>query len=304
LKTSLHTLSASLVTGYIFFYYSELVFWARPRPEDSLLNWVQTWLAYSLMAFLFLAAVHTFHARSLPAVFLCGAFFGWLGEGVLVQTAYEDLPLSLSFTGLAWHALISVLAGWYGLQKALRHGLRQSLLAALFTGLFVWFWGVCWLYEEPQTSVTPGVFAVYHLVASLPLMASLSLVPKIFARPFAPSRWTVWIVGGLFLALFVIGAVPAAPLAAVILPALMILLYAGLRRNRLRESRQSVLEMLAQPAPRRHYLTILLIPLIASALYSIYWLTGLRLPTNWVVYLVTTPAGFIRFGWSLWKVWR
>jgi hypothetical protein len=42
-----------LVTGYILFYYSELVFWARVKPTDSLPEWTSTWLAYSLLVFVF-----------------------------------------------------------------------------------------------------------------------------------------------------------------------------------------------------------------------------------------------------------
>ena len=97
-----------LATGYILFYYSELVFWARAKPTDSLPNWISTWLAYSLLAFVFLAIVARFRVHTIWALFLAGAVFGWMTEGIVVQTTYEDLPLSLSFTGLAWHALISI----------------------------------------------------------------------------------------------------------------------------------------------------------------------------------------------------
>jgi hypothetical protein len=49
-----------LSTGYIFVYFSEHLFWARLCPDDSLM--------------------------------------GWLAEKLVVQTAYEMLPLSISFT--------------------------------------------------------------------------------------------------------------------------------------------------------------------------------------------------------------
>ena len=97
-----------LSTGYIFVYFSEHLFWARIRPEDSLKNWTSAWMAYSLMAFVFLAIVSHFNIKNIWALFLAGAVFGWLAEGVVVQTTYEMLPLSISFTGLAWHALLTV----------------------------------------------------------------------------------------------------------------------------------------------------------------------------------------------------
>lgn len=97
-----------LATGYILFFYSELVFWVRVQPVDTLPGRISAWLAYSLLAFVFLTILMRFRVRTVWALFLAGAVFGWMTEGIVVQTAYEDLPFSLSFTGLAWHALISV----------------------------------------------------------------------------------------------------------------------------------------------------------------------------------------------------
>jgi hypothetical protein len=94
-----------LAAGYILFFYSELVFWARVQPTDTLPNWISTWLAYSLLAFVFVTIVARFRVHTIWALFLASAVFGWMTEGIVVQTAYEDLPLSLSFTGLAWHAI-------------------------------------------------------------------------------------------------------------------------------------------------------------------------------------------------------
>ena len=102
----LRNLLLTLTTGYILLFYSELVFWARPRPQDSLTGWLGTWLAYSLAGYVFLAAVQYFHVRDLWSLFLCGALFGWLTEGVIVQTMYDAFPLQISWTGLAWHALL------------------------------------------------------------------------------------------------------------------------------------------------------------------------------------------------------
>jgi hypothetical protein len=303
IQNALHTLSASLTTGYIFFFFSELLFWARARPEDSLLNWLQTWLAYALMAFLFLSLVSYFRLRSLAAIFLAGAFFGWLAEGIVVQTAYENLPWSISFTGLAWHALITVLGGWYALQKALRLGLLPALIASLLAGLFSGFWGVTWIYEQ-DSPATPAAFALYSFLATLLLSIGLYLIPRVFSRPFSPSGWSVIGVFGVFLLLFVFGAVPTVPLSLLILPVLFLILWITLRRNRQLESPGDALDWLAAPIPLLNLATLWLVPLLASLFYWVYWLTGLKLPTNWVVYLATTPAGFILFFLSLWRIWH
>ncbi len=255
------------------------------------------------MAFLFLTLVANFRLRSLAAIFLAGAFFGWLAEGVVVQTAYEDLPLSLSFTGLAWHALITILGGWYAMQKALRIGLLPSLLASLITGLFWGFWGVTWIYERDQPA-SPAAFALYSFLATILLAACLYLTPRIFSRPFSPFRWSVIGVSGLFLLLFFFGAVPAAPLSLLVLPLLFLILGMTFWRNRQQESADNPLEWLGAPIPLRNIATLALMPLLASLIYGLCWLAGLSLPANWVVYLVTTPAGFILFLLSIWTIWR
>jgi len=80
-----------LTTGYIIVYYGELVFRATPEREGMTVgSIIITWLAYSVMAY----------------VFLAGAFYGWCEEGIVVQTMYGTadgpFPLSISFTRLAW----------------------------------------------------------------------------------------------------------------------------------------------------------------------------------------------------------
>ena len=100
-----------LANGYILFFFSERVFWSFWRPADNLRDFVITWLAYCLMGWMFLDLVRHFRVASFPPLFLCGAVFGWVGEGVVVDTMYGDptnpFPLSVSWTGLAWHALLT-----------------------------------------------------------------------------------------------------------------------------------------------------------------------------------------------------
>lgn len=299
----MRSIIASLSTGYIFFYFSELVFWARPKPEDNLLNWFQTWIAYSIMAFLYLSVVQKFKVRSLPALFLAGAFFGWLAEGIIVQTTYEDLPLSISFTGLAWHSLITVVLGWYGLQTALRKGLRTIIQYAVLTGIVLWFWGVTWIFEEPATVASPLVFSLYTFASTCLLAFSLFISSRSFDKPFAPSVWVIRFVAGVFILLYIMILLSGLFTALILIP-LMAILYFTLRKNAWQEPRENILEEMTGKIPFPHYAALLLIPLVSSILYAIYFEAGLKLPTNWVIYLVTTPAGFTLFGWSMYKIWK
>ena len=112
-----------LASGYILFFFSERVFWSFWRPGDTLPEFLITWFAYCLLAWIFLDLVRRFKVASFPPLFLCGAVFGWVDEGVVVDTLYGNstnpLPLSISFTGLSWHALLSVGVGWYLIGKVL-----------------------------------------------------------------------------------------------------------------------------------------------------------------------------------------
>ncbi len=220
-----------LAAGYILMFYSEHMFWAHVRADNSLSNWLMTWLVYSLSGYVFLALVSRFHVRSIWAIFLCGAVFGWLTEGVVVQTAYQDLPLSLSFTGLAWHAAISVLVGWYMVRKALQTGFRPTLVLSIIIGLIYGLWAISW-WNEPGERTTPIIeFAVFALATQVLVISAYWVYDHTIAVSFKPSRLAEMIVGMLILLYFIFVTIPAAPMAAWILPGLLLIVYLTLRRN-------------------------------------------------------------------------
>jgi hypothetical protein len=294
-----------LATGYIFVYYSEFLFWSRPRPGDSLAGWAGAWLAYSLLAFVFLTILGYFRVHSQWAIFLAGAVFGWLAEGVVVQTAYEMLPLSISFTGLAWHALITVWVGWYAVQASLHSPNRfAALKLSALIGLGAGLWAVSW-WSEPDGGVTSlAGYAAFTFVTALLAVLAYALAAWSAAEPFAPNRWIVLVVAGLFVAYFILVAVPAAPLAVVILPLLLGLAFFGLWRSRRKETGPTLLERFAAPLPLWSYAGLLALPLASVAVYALALSLDLRWQTNWVLYLVATPLGFIIFGLSLYKTVR
>ena len=295
---------ASLACGSIFMFFSELLFWARLRPGDSLPGWLGTWMLYSAMAFVFLSLVARFRIRSIWALFLAGAVFGWLTEGLIVQTAYESLPLSLSFTGLAWHALLTVWVGWYALRRALARSLRSVVLTASVIGLAYGLWSISWWVQPDGGVMEPLDFAAYTFGASLPVVCAYWLFARTGAAMKAPGRLSGWIAAGLLLIYFVFITIPAAPWAALILPLLLALVWLTLRHNRQVESGASLLDELPGSVPPWRYAGLLALPLSAAVLYSLAFMLGLRWQTHWLLYLLTTPAGFILFIVSLVKVWR
>ena len=298
-KSALQVLS----TGYIFVYFSEHLFWARVRPDDSFGGWFGAWIAYSLMAFIFLHLVTYFHVRNIWALFLAGAAFGWIGEGIVVQTAYEMLPLSISFTGLAWHALITVWVGWYAVRKSLIEPDRLSTLKlASILGFFYGLWAISW-WVEPDGGIssiwefatfslgTTGIVIIAYWLSNWSSTESL-----VFPRPIS------FLIYALVVIYFCFVTVPAAPVALLILPVLFGAVYWGLYKNRIREREGSVLNTLSGPVPGWKYFTLLALPVTGILLYAVAVALDLQWYTNWILYLITTPLGFILLGLSLYKL--
>jgi hypothetical protein len=112
-------------------------------------------------------------------------------------------------------------------------------------------------------------------------------------------------VAALFLLYFVFATVPAAPLALALLPALLGLLYFALRLNRRAEGQPDLLAVRIDPLPSLwRSLSLLALLLAAAAVYTLAFWAGLRWHTNWLLYLVTTPLGFILLFISLIKIWK
>jgi hypothetical protein len=293
-KTAILRLAHALTSGAILLVFSELFFWARPLPGMVPPEGLATYLAYVAAAYVFMMVIGAFRVRSLPALFLAGAAYGWLVEGVIVQTMYDDLPFSISFTGLAWHALISVLIGWAALPMVLRRG-RRLWTAALScgVGLAYGLWALWWWTEEPPAASLSD-FAIFSFSCTLILAIAYGLSARTPPVSFHPSRFescgALCVVGAYFLLV----AVPSRPVALAILPPLALMLWATLRRNVRCELRPDLLAWFAtQPTPRLTDLLMLgCLPLTATIVYGVAGFLGARAMTGWVLYALTVPAGF------------
>jgi hypothetical protein len=161
--------------------------------------------------------VRRFNVASFSPLFLCGAVFGWVGEGVVVDTLYGDptnpLPLSVSWTGLAWHALLSVGLGWYLLGKVLTQE-KSTRTAWLSVAVGIgWGLGAVWwpteLGKEADTSVWG--FASHAFLCSILFLLSWLILGV--ARPdwFQSSRLATIVLLGLVVAVFLTARVPTRP---------------------------------------------------------------------------------------------
>jgi len=299
---TLKQLALVLGTGYIFVYFSEHIFWARVRPDDSLGGWLGAWIAYSLMAFVFLHIVERFRIHEKWSLFLAAAIFGWLAEGVVVQTTYENLPLSISFTGLAWHALITVWIGWYAIRRALTSpaSLRTfGRFAAI--GAFYSLWAIAWWLEPDGGIATLAEFSAYIFSITFLVALAYALVNWGASEPFRPNDWVTRLVYAAFLAYFAFVTVPAAPISLILLPLLLGLSAYGLHRHRPTDETASLITTLHGRIHPLNILTIFALPLTAVAFYALALSLNLQWHTNWLLYLIATPLGFILFGVGMFK---
>ena len=302
---ALKSLLFVLSTGYIFVYFSEHLFWSRVRPGDSPADWAETWIAYSLMAFVFIALVSYFRVKNIWALFLAGAAFGWMAEGIVAQTAYDMLPLSISFTGLAWHALITVWIGWFAMRKSLvSSNPWATLKLACVIGFVYGLWAISWWLEPDGGVSSVSEFSAFSFTATAFVILAYWLANWSSSESFVFNRLVIIFVSGIFALFFFIVTIPNIPLAAIILPALLGLVYLGLSRNRNNEREGSILDALSGRVSIWKYLSVLALPATSVLVYALAMSLGLQWHTNWVFYLVTTPLGFILLGISLYKSWR
>src|SRR3989344_4115663 len=87
-------ITLALSTGYVFFFFSERMFWSMWRPNDMLTDNIVTWLAYSALAYIVLIVIKQFNARDMWTLFVVGALYGWIGEGIIAMTVFGvgDMP--------------------------------------------------------------------------------------------------------------------------------------------------------------------------------------------------------------------
>lgn len=306
LKAVSRRVALSLATGYVLLFFGEIQFWATPEREGmDVPGLALTWWVYSVFAHVFLLVAGGFRVRSPWAVFLAGAVFGWFEEGIILQTTYGSeatpFPQSISFTGLAWHALIDVWAGWYMLRRLLSEGrpLRTAAWAA-FLGVFHGVWAIFWWTEPPEPMrallersewVLVGRFTVFAFLTTGVLVAALHLHSRVAGHGPVGSRWERWFFVLATLAWFIGITVPAAPRAVWVLPPLMGLTVFALWRNRVGEDRPDAVVAFPIAGGLRHSGVLMVMPAVASAIHLAASVLGLRLQTNLWIYPLTTWLG-------------
>jgi hypothetical protein len=147
-------------------------------------------------------------------------------------------------------------------------------------------------------------FAGFSVTTTSLLIVAYWMANWSASEPFTPNRWVTIFVSALFSLYFLLVAVPAAPLATVILPMLLGSIYVVLRRSRLKEADGSLIGELSGRIPLWNIGSLLAIPLVSTLVYGLALSRNVQWQTNWNLYLIATPLGFILFGISLYHTWR
>lgn len=292
----------AFITGYIWFFTGERIFWSFFRPGDNPIELILGWVVYSLVAYICLILISSFKIRSIAALFLIGAFFGWTIEGVYSLTLFGaegiPFPLTISWTALAWHSLGIVLV-WYGMRKMIMHSVSRTIVGSVALGLFWGVWALAWPLETPPVNTGVILFLLHGVLFTVLYIFALHAYAWIPHKTFDATRAEKITLGLIVLLYFGAVTVPTAPLLALtVLPSLFALIYWGIHKNSLLETRLSVLEIFAEPISWKRSFILLLSPCVATLIFA----SRIYFPSNSLFFVILTPVGGVAFIWALFSI--
>lgn len=302
-------LQTALALGYILFFFSELVFWSFWKEGDSVIEYGASWLVYSTITYMLLLLIPQFHVRSIPALMLLGAAFGWLAEGLLAMTLFGvaelPLPYTLVWTSLAWHAILSLLFGWIFIMQSLAKSIRSTIGACALFGLFWGTWAIIWANETPPLITSGFSFFIFACITSALFFLAHWWMFKLYPAPFLPTKAEKIVLLLIALSYFFFVNIPIVGIPAVLLPILAILLYFPLQKNARTEKNPDILLAYPSLLPRsRFVIGLLTLSLTATATYLLFFPMHTALPLSQIFLVLTSLIGLGAFLWSIVAVYR
>jgi len=254
-----------------------------------------------------LAIIAYFRVRSIWPLFLAGTAFGWITEGIYAMTFFGNggipLPFTIVWTAIAWHALITVLIGWYYLYISMAN--RSYLHTLAFSaglGLFWGVWAVAWIFETPPLVATSTAFIAHALIATLILTIAFWIVPKLRPELFRPSKYEYGALLAIAVLFTAFVTIPSVLFAAPILLLAFTLLYALLRRNRAKTPPETnILSVFSTHVTVGKCACLFAMPLTAIVVYIGLNSAGLVFPSNIATLYVTSAIGSVVFLISIYK---
>lgn len=281
--------------------WSESTFYGRWRPDDSLVNLVWTVVGYGLVVQIARFVASRWHVAasgrgSWRRVFLIGALYGWLVEGVLVTTVVDDLPLTIPNTGLSWHALFTVLIGWYWIPRWLDRPVTRSILPLVIVGACVGAWASFWKFEEGALQSVPE-YALFVGAVTAGYGAGLALWwgMRTRSRPGIPGT----VVAAALLLTLAVGHAIERPIT-LLGPALVAVALLALVTTRPRVP-DDVLLPTGGPAPFAALWRLAVIPTVAVPVFAVITAAPQAIPSGWPFFLASVPVGAALFVIAWWR---
>ncbi|MEE9454750.1 MAG: hypothetical protein V3V13_10260 [Paracoccaceae bacterium] len=270
-------------------------------------------LAYGVMGYFFLVALKYYEVRTMAAFWVAASLFGFLAEGVPVAVLYSGLPLTIVWTSLAWHALLSVGIGWFAFKKIMggKSILRAVLLnAAIGLGLGLWN-GYMWNAVIDDTSEVlsfawqrPEIFTKQFLIGYV-LFVIGHFVFERSARTVPDFKTFEILALGIILAVISLLGAAASGLWIFfpILPFLVFICILALQRSKNTVSQEPELltVMRFNKIPVWRYALTLLIPLVAISTYFTVFHLQIGLEMNAIVIAIAGPVSLFLFARGIWK---
>ncbi|HGG06360.1 MAG TPA: hypothetical protein ENK28_12955 [Aliiroseovarius sp.] len=284
----LHRLAYALAIGVILNTTSEMLFYSAPPEHTNAGSLALTTLFYGVTAYAALLVAAWAGVRDWPGVFLTGCVFGWLIEGVVVDTVYSALPFTLVFTAMSWHALLSVMVGFVLVRRAASWPIQRQIGLMVLLGLGFGLWAQFWP-SERGAMPPPAATFLYLLGFGVTVPLANHLLDALPARfTFHPTEaLVIWGAAGL---LWAAKLVTTGNLAMLMLPLVMAPTLWALRRGA--DKRGTVILPRRPRNPARHWL-FLIAPALTFAVASTGWRLFGSLPSNAIIAVLLSAIAFV-----------
>jgi hypothetical protein len=295
----------AISVGYILFFFSERLFWTVWWPDNSLVDLFVTWLAYSAVTYLFLALVSWSRANDVWSVFLAGAVYGWLVEGGLANTLYgtqasAPFPISIAVTALSWHALISVMIGWWATGRAVGAATVTPLVGlSLASGVFWGVWAMFPRRETPPVMTPVHEFLINACSLTLILLPTWWLSLNLQLKNFRPGVVGLALSGVLVGAFYVAHVLALGAVVLVVFPTVLLSALVPLCCHR-KVTASTTSNLFPETVRWRRLAVVAITPVVSTVVYAVAAATAMdQIPqVTLLVYVATGVIGAALFAVS------
>lgn len=283
-------------------------------------------LFYAVPVYASVWMIEVFKVNSFPTLVLVAGFYAFLVEGVLTPVIFEaglfDPVMPAYFIG--WHGLLVIVFGWYVIRQWLINGQTIALMiGSIAFGIFWGAWSVTyWLPEHVidwpnaigplgSTSLvwTPTEFGLYGLIVTLLLVGGhLILGRGAWLNSFSVSRGEKWVLFGALLFLYATLSFIGAPFGLLTMGLLLTAVFIPLNKHRKRGHTDSILTQLEKPIQINRLPILLLMPVVATAVYATAFQSNLDQETVLLLLELMTffnmATGGMVFIWAMVKTIR